>query len=53
MMQYHEAKQWIPDTTYFITFNKVVDKDIIYREISVSKKDFNSYFIGDSIKLKD
>ena len=53
MTQWHTGYRWIPDTTYYATFMKVVGKDTIYREIVISKEDAYKYNVGDFIKLKD
>lgn len=53
MTQWHTGYRWIPDTTYYETFMKIVDKDTIYREIVISKEDAYKYKVGDYIQLKD
>jgi len=51
--QWHTAYRWIPDTTYLLTFIKVVGKDTVYREINITQKDAYKYKVGDFIQLKD
>lgn len=49
--QVHTGYRWISDTTYYVTFMKIIKKDTSFRKISVSKTDFNDYNVGDYIEL--
>lgn len=43
------VNEWVPDTTYYITFTNGKKE----REICVSRKDAYKYNVGDEIKLTD